>query len=583
MPTVAQALAMASDLLRQGDLASAESVLRQIVEQVPQHAEAHHQLGLVLAAQGRLAEAVPCFRRVTQLQPHSATAHHNHGYALAQAGDDAGAVAAYRQALTLRPDYVLACLNLGNVLARLGDAYEARRWNERAARIAPSGLARYMAATVLPVIPQSAEELQQARRRMHQELQSLVDQGTRIDPLHEPIYPPFYLAYHGHNDRAIYELIGRLCRPAAPVPARPASAGERIRVGFASEFFRDHTIGQQWQGIIARLSRESFEVTAFSFARNHDAVAEAIRKAADHYVELPPDLAAARQWVAGAGLDVLVYPDVGMNRESYALALSRLAPVQCVGWGHPVTSGLPTVDYFLSSELLETGAADEHYTERLVRLKTLGLYLDRPRLPWPPKTRADFGLPEGKHLYGCLQNLFKLQPDDDAVLAEILRRDPQGELVLIAGLHPQWEELLRRRFERSMGDCLERVRFVPRQTSADFLRLAALVDVSLDPLHFSGGRTSYEAVALGTPVVTLPSPYLRGRITLGVYLAIGVLDCVAESRQQYVELAVRLAGDAPYRAAVRQRLLARCDKLFECHEAVRELEDFFRRVAGRRG
>ena len=160
-----------------------------------------------------------------------------------------------------------------------------------------------------------------------------------------------------------------------------------------------------------------------------------------HYVEVPTNLPAARQAIAGQRLDVLYYADIGMDPVTYSLAFSRLAPVQCVTWGHPVTTGLDTIDYFISMDAAEPEDAAEHYTETLVRLKALSVYYYRPEPPASLKDRAAFGLPEECHLYSCPQTLFKLHPEFDDLLGAILRRDPQGhprlarwQVFLVAGI-----------------------------------------------------------------------------------------------------------------------------------------------------
>src|SRR5262249_8223166 len=150
-----------------------------------------------------------------------------------------------------------------------------------------------------------------------------------------------------------------------------------IKVGFLSAHFREHTIGRLTQGLVATLARDTFTVTVLSLGRHDDALARFFKRHADRHVELPRHLPTARRLIAAEQLDVLYYTDVGMEPLSHALAFSRLAPVQCITWGHPVTTGIPTLDYFVSSGLLEADGAAEHYTERLVRLKTLPIYYYR--------------------------------------------------------------------------------------------------------------------------------------------------------------------------------------------------------------
>src|SRR5205823_382462 len=139
-----------------------------------------------------------------------------------------------------------------------------------------------------------------------------------------------------------------------------------------------------------------------------------------------------------------------------------------------LTTGIDTIDYFISSDLLETDEAQSHYTERLVRLKSLAVHYYRPTLTGPTITRANFGLSDDVHLYGCLQSLWKFHPEFDPLLAEILKRDPRGRLVLLRGHGRHWEQRLLQRFARSMGDDVQRVQFVPQQKYEHFLALTSL-------------------------------------------------------------------------------------------------------------
>jgi predicted O-linked N-acetylglucosamine transferase (SPINDLY family) len=136
-----------------------------------------------------------------------------------------------------------------------------------------------------------------------------------------------------------------------------------------------------------------------------------------------------------------------------------------------------------------------------------------------------------------------------------------------------------------MPDVAGRIRFLPRVDSDNFLRLYQLVDVLLDPLHFSGGKTSYEAFALGVPVVTMPSQHLRGRITYALYQILGVHDAIARSPQEFAEIALRLAKDRDFRADVSRRILEASPRLFNDRPALAELEDFLERAvaAARKG
>ena len=209
-------------------------------------------------------------------------------------------------------------------------------------------------------------------------------------------------------------------------------------MGFVSRFLYSHSIGATTRGLIAELSREDFEVFVLRItATKTDSVTECIRRAAEHTVELEADFRVARQQIAALELDVLFYQDIGMEPTSYWLAFSRLAPVQCVSFGHPNTTGIPTLDYFVSNDLFEPEGAQAHYSENLFLLHDLPTlaYYYRPEIP-AAAARGEFGLRDADHVYCCPQALMKLHPEFDALLAEILRRDPEGVIVLVGGGYP---------------------------------------------------------------------------------------------------------------------------------------------------
>ena len=126
-----------------------------------------------------------------------------------------------------------------------------------------------------------------------------------------------------------------------------------------------------------------------------------------------------------------------------------------------------------------------------------------------------------------------------------------------------------------MGQVMDRTTILPWLQDGDFINLIAVSDVMLDTTHFSGYTTSLEAFAVGTPVVTLPGEFQRGRHTLGFYKEMGLMDCVAASREEYVDLAVRLGTDTAFRETITGKILARNHVLYEKHNVVTEYERFF--------
>jgi predicted O-linked N-acetylglucosamine transferase (SPINDLY family) len=588
-------------LSQQQQWAAAIAEYNKVLQLQPNFGAAHFQLGMAYQAQGQGTEAIYHYEQAIQLQPDLAMAHNNLGVLYQQQGLLAEAIAYYNAALRYQPDFAEAYHNLGGVLQLQGQPDEAVAAFEQSLHLQPRPEVRLKMALTLPVIYDNIETMHHWRQRLTQQIATLQTEQIQIEPTADTVSPNFLLAYHGLNDLEIQQTIGQFfdakdtkmnakgakktkdANSSPFAPLRASSYPSRLRVGFVSKYFRSHTIGLLNRGFIAQLSRAKFEVVVFSLGHHDDPIAAQIQQHADIYVELPDDVTLARQMIAAQNLDILYYTDLGMEPLSYALALHRLAPVQCVTWGHPVTSGLETIDYFISSELYETAASDQHYSEKLIRLARLNTYYYRPQSVDSRRQTVDSLLSTSYRLpsttYLCPQSLFKLHPDFDPILAEILRQDPQGQLHLLSGLHSAWNELLLRRFRRTMPEFLDRIHFVPRLTQPEFLQLLATADVILDTIHFCGGNTSLEAFAVGTPIVTMPSSYLRGRLTYGFYQKMGLLDCVALNPSEYVAIAIKLGTDPAYRAHLKAEILARNHLLYEDLTAVHELEQFLEAVS----
>jgi predicted O-linked N-acetylglucosamine transferase (SPINDLY family) len=509
------------------------------------------------------------------------------GDACRDANDRARAQAAYAEVLEREPDHAQAILQ--SAMLRFGDSdvAEARALMDRHIARAPAAAGpRLRRLAMLPAIVQSDGEIDEVMGRFSQELAELRD--ARLEPLRDPPSEigvlPFFLAYYGRECRellqAFYSVCARCCRVPVEPACRAVARSGRVRVGFVSTFFYAHSVGRTTFGLIADLPRAQFEVRVFSIAPHPDPWAQAFRQHADSYSELPLELEAVRQAIRDAELDVLLFADIGMHPLTYFLAFSRLAPIQLTTWGHPVTSGIDSIGYYLSADALETAGAERRYSEELLRIP--GYFMPRYQkaaLEAPRKSRAELGLPEDRRLYCCPQSLFKLHPDFDPALKAILEQDAQAEVVLLES-SPRWAELLRRRFQRSLGEAARRLRFVPPMAQRDFHQLLAAADVVLDPFHFGGCNSSCEALALGVPVVTLPGEQLAGRFTLALYQELGLGSCIAESADRYVAIALELAKDAEYRRTVSGEILARSERLFQRTDAAHALGEALLQIVG---
>ncbi len=586
----ARLLAEAQRLFREGAFEEAERAGAECAKLLPDLADVHYLRASIALAQQRNESAALHFTRALEVLPPFDPTRPRTMLRLAAALQDCNrqseAEQWYRRILDVDPGNRDALLCLA-VMREDSDVEEARSLMDRYTALQPGAAPRLRRALMLPVILQSSEQIDQIRQRLDRDLDELLDLKSPkvLNPEFDVGATPFNLAYHGRNNAGLLRKIARVCRSMYPARTecarRPFSPGRRLRIGFVSTYFHAHSVGRTTFGLIRDLPRDCFDVHVFAIAPQADDLAEAIRKSADHYASLPLDLGRARDAVDSAALDIAFFADIGMHPLTYFLAFWRLAPIQMATWGHSVTSGIDTVDYYVSADAIEAAGSEQYYTEKLVRLP--GYFMPRyrrPALVGPRVSREELGLPEGKHLYYCPQNLFKLHPDFDASIRAILERDPQAELVLLEFVRAGVAEQLRRRFELTLGTLASRIRFVPRSEHRKFLQYVAAADIVLDPFHFGGCNSSCDALSLGVPVVTLPGSQLPGRFTLGLYKEIGLDSCIARSADEYVEIALRLGRDAEYRKSVSEQISARCARLFDRPDAALALGEELLRIAG---
>jgi CRISPR-associated protein Csy1 len=315
------------------------------------------------------------------------------------------------------------------------------------------------------------------------------------------------------------------------------------------------------------LPRERFEVFVYHLHPSGDALAHRLSERADafrHCARWRPSYLAPL--IRNDSLDVLVYPELGMDATPFALASLKLAPIQCAAWGHPVTTGLPTIDVFFSCAAMEPPEGDSHYSEKLVRLPGIGTRYAMPRAP-DDVNRARFRLPSAAPLLLCPQSLFKIHPEDDSRIARVLAAAPSAHLVMFEGRHPA----LTAKFVARLGSActaagvsLEpRLHLLAQCAHDDYLRINGCCDVMLDTSRWSGGNTALDALACALPLVTLPGRFMRGRQSSAMLAQIGVPELIAADDDDYVAIAVRLATQPDWREALRNKIRNGREALFE--------------------
>lgn len=618
-------------LAEQGDLASSLILAKAAVQAAPGHPGLRYALANLLVDTKDFSGARREFESAIALQPQFFEAWNNLGLLLQDMKSLDEAEQAFRRALQIRPGAPGASNNLATVLIAkkcYRDAYDLLSgqkqpgnrplWHRLAQRLAMSNqtdaalhlyrqlasssvsdwLARLNAGLTLPVVPASSEALMQARSRYASGLATLhfaatpdvLAQADRPVLLEAVERDNFLLAYHGEDDKALQtgygELVGRFIGAALPelrqVIVPRDTFGRKIRVGFASSFIRDCTVGHYFCSWMTQLDRSDFEVEVFILGGPDDALTAEIRAAVTRCERIEGTLPEVAQRIFDAGLDVLIYPELGMNDRALALAGLRLAPIQCAAWGHPLTTGFETIDVYFSCTAMEPEDAARHYSERLLLLPGLGTCYIPPE---PPETidRKTLGLPEEGTLLFFPHSLFKIHPDDDGLLVSVLRANPDTTAVLFDAEHPEVTRDYRIRLTarmRSAGVDDRRVLFLPLMPRSRFLQVCGHCAAMLDCLRWSGGNTSIDALSMGVPVLTKPGTLMRSRQTAGMLRMMGITELIAGPEKELLMLASRVLSSPDWRQELSARIVEQRSVLFNDLSPIRALEKHLRQMTG---
>ncbi|PKL76958.1 MAG: hypothetical protein CVV27_07620 [Candidatus Melainabacteria bacterium HGW-Melainabacteria-1] len=598
------------------------ALLQQVLRGQPMHAPARLQQARLEKQNGHFQFAIASYRNYLQLQPIDYAAMEELAEVLELAGSPGEAGELYLAIYRAQPEQTQAllrwlelkalddpplmmqlliqlarevptlrgriALQMASVMEHASEMEERARCLEMALEdplLADRAAWQLRAGLSVPYLPADTDEIRQALELLGKQLSAYelrLPEQAEILPDYSNLYPylrtwtPFCFLPYLNIDPLPWRrrwglLFGRMLPVQPPLP-EPA-VGPRLRLGFVLN--QNSSVKAFLLELLRRWPPDQAQIAVFIVPPPGAAPdPQPLRADFEHHL-LSADPAEAIDQLLRARLDLLFLSEVHTDQLLQSLlACRRLAPVQVTSWLSSGTSGLPDIDCFLSSPLLEQSEDPQRfYSERLIQLPDIPSYILPPVLLDSPPPRSDYGLPEG-HLYLCPHLIYKLHPDYDAVLAEILERDPLGHLVLVSKPDNRYlRNKLLARFELRFPQLMSRIWFLPKLSHQDYLGLLTLADVMLDPFYFGGGTSSYEALGLGVPIVTWPGERLHGRITYAYYRKIDVLDCVAYNKEDYVRLALELATRPDLNRLVRARIRTHVGRLFENREAISQVAD----------
>lgn len=512
------------------------------------------------------------------------------------------AISFYRKSLEIEPDNIATMLEMARACHTLGMHKEAMEYSEQALDKNPTSLAVRFTRCMLriPALYDNEEDIAESLSAYHGHLRelSLMIRNASPEDLAEVAsliakMPPFYLAYQGNDARHLQQLYGHVVSTilakrypewARPVRASPPGPREHIRVGVPFGFFFSHSVWKViLKGWVASLDQDRFTLYGYHLGTRVDAETEHARACFAKFVQGPMPLEAWCRTIRQDRPHVLLYPEIGMHGQAIQLAGLRLAPIQCATWGHSSTSGLPTMDYFLSSERIEPPGAESHYTEHLVKLPGLSICYHPPQDPVDSFQRPGIGLRPSAAVYLCAQSLFKYLPQFDEVFPRIARKVQDCQFVFLKDKRSvlrtrQFEDRLARTFSRYGMDFKNHVVMLTELTAARYQGVHALCDVYLNSLEISGATTILESTPHDLPIVVVPGRFHRGNLGAAALRLMGVHETVANDLDEYVQIAARLGNDTEWRREISAKMAQNRHVLYGDTECVRGLESFLENV-----
>lgn len=507
------------------------------------------------------------------------------------------AIAVCKQGLSIFPQSPFLYLQLADILNRYGQHEEALNVLAEGEKAAPDNPSIYFSHRLfLPRLYQTQDEITGYRRRFEKGLEEIENNLTFFLSNHKKetlksVQPKFLLAYQGHNDLHLQKRLGIVVNrimaanyPAwtAPLALPALSPGNKIRLGYISAHLHNHSVAKGRIGWVANHNPDRFIVHSYHIGRRRDQMTDRFSQNSAQFHHIPNKLEEICQQIRRDDLHILVFLDLGMTPKMTRLAGLRLAPIQCVTWGHPVTSGLPTIDYFLSSDLMEPENGESHYSEKLVRLVNISNYYYKTVIPRPllTKRRSDFGIRPNAVVYLSCQSLFKYLPQYDHVFPRIAALVPEAQFVFLTpneGMANKFLERMRRAFAQFGLDSDAYCLVLPQQPTFDYWNLNLVSDIFLDTLGWSGCNTTLEAIACDLPIVTCPGEFMRGRHSYAMLKMMGVTDTIAQDENEYVRLAVQLGQHPEWRQSIVNQIRGRRSKhLFYDTQCIVDLETFYK-------
>ncbi len=577
-----------------GNYTLAKEALLKAISLAPNLADSQNNLASVHFVLGEFDQALICLKAALKLRPNYPEALRNVANIMAAQKEYIPAIDYYKKSLQLLPTFYEAQLELATAYKHSGEVAMAKYCFENAAKLNTKSLVPLCGSigANLSSFYHDASEISNCRSEYIKgldQLEKLITSGEHdAAEIEEAVLfaQPTYLSYQGLNDLEIHKrysnllkfvIVGKYPQWTIKKKKRDIGKGDKIRLGLVAHNFNNHV---DWKillsGIVNYFDREQFELFVYSTGGIVDEVTKVVSDKADHFYR-STDVSQICTRIEKDNIDILFFPEVGIDPISYKIASLRNAPIQCCAWGRADTSGLDTIDYFLSPQIMEAENAQSNYQEKLVLIPETGFYYESQNIADEPLQYLELQNDSIKFL--CVQSLFKYMPQYDYVFSEIAKAIPNAQFIFIGrpqALAAKFLERLNKEFLRAGLDASKHILLLPAMNYPQFINLCRGADIFLDSIGYSGCLTALDVIEQNIPIVTVRGALMRSRQSAGLLEFMDLKETVAQNEKEYINTAVKLAQNKDKRESISQRMSAAKKKLFDNRKVMEWLQETFK-------
>ena len=551
----------------------------------------YYNLGNIYRELGDFEKSINFYKKAIDINPNSISAYINLSISLNKNGNLKEAISYCEKASAKDPKNVKALNNLGEYNQEIGNENLSIAYYKKALQLEPENLrSKWLLMNTFPVIYKNFEQIDYFKKHFEENLRSfetlvnknnIFNKKQILNAINSS--SSFYLHYLGDDITSLQKrygsLLHKLTKCVYPQFHKKIVLKEFSKVkkiGFVSSFFYEHVVSKLFKNWIIKLDKNKFKTFVYHIGAKSDNVTNLLKKNCYSFFN-KTNLDIIINKIASDQLDILIFLDIGMDPRLQILGPLKLAPIQCCAYGVPVTTGFKNIDYFLSGEIMEVDTSQNHYSEKLIKLPDLGVDYD-----YPQKIEVNdstYKKEKEKKIFINLQSNFKLLPQHDHIYFDIIKKNPKCKFWFISTKN----EFIANKFKERLsiiskenGLTLDdNFVFHPQTSYQNYLNLIYKADIVLDSLDWSGLNTSLEAINLNKPIITFPSNFMRGRHTYGILKILKVDELICDSKNAYVDLAVRLSKDSAFFSEIIKKINMNKKLIFNNSKTIKFLENFF--------